>query len=88
MSRGFMIIQLISPAAHREFIVLDELFYILAILTLYGYFWPVLITMYRLLSIIAVPILVTIWNILKVIVESFFSNDAMIDCKKDPIVQL
>ena len=38
MSRGFMIIQLISPAAHREFIELDELYYILAILTYkFGY---------------------------------------------------
>ena len=87
-----MIYQLISPAAQREFIGLDELFYILAILTQFGYFWPVLITKYRLLSIIAVPMLVPIWNILKMIVESFFlsnhSNDAMVDCKKDPIVQL
>ena len=57
MSRGFMIIQLISPAAHREFIELDELYYILAILTYnFGYLWPVLFTLYRLLSIIAVPI--------------------------------
>ena len=72
MFRRFMIYQLISPAAQREFIGLDELFYILAILTQFGYFWPVLITKYRLLSIIAVPMLVPIWNILKMIVESFF----------------
>ena len=38
MFRRFMVYQLISPAAHRDFIGLDDLFYILAILTYFGYF--------------------------------------------------